>query len=376
MDAHFFITGGTGFIGSNLIPCLLGQFPNARATVLIRAEDKQQAKSRHELLIRQIEKLARIDRVRERLDYVLGDVTLANCGLSPSGLDEVLACTTHIIHGAAILRFDLPLEQTRAINLGGTRRVLQIAQRCCQRGQFENFVYIGTSSVSGKREGHIYEHELEMGQQFFNTYEQSKYETELLLHHHIEQIPITIFRPSIVIGDSQTGRTTLFNVIYYPLRFIRDGLLTFIPGTPDTLLDLVPVDWVVDAMSNIMSNDQYIGHTFHLTSGPERATKLGDFLSHAVCYLDANCPLRKPRKMDIVDMTEFRQRVGRLTGQQAKLYAKMGLLFGYATVNRLFDTTNTDKALRNSGLQFPEYKSYADNILHYCLLTDWGKKAV
>jgi hypothetical protein len=80
--------------------------------------------------------------------------------------------------------------------------------------------------------------------------------------------------------------------------------------------------------------------------------------------------------VDIVSLSEFQCRVKQLTGRKAALYAKMGLLFGYAAVSRLFDTTNTDTALKLSGLQFPKYESYADNILHYCLLTDWGKKVV
>lgn len=376
MDAEFFITGGTGFIGSNLILRLLSQHSSSRFTLLIRAEDERQAELRLDQLAHQGEKSSQIDSIHDRLDFVLGDVTLPECGIKPSSRDKLLKRTTHIIHGAATLRFDLSLNQTRAINVEGTRRVLRIAQECCRRGQLKHLFYIGTSSVSGQREGHIYENELEMGQEFFNTYEQSKYETELLLHRHMEQIPITIFRPSIVIGDSRTGRTTLFNVIYYPLRLIRDGVLTFVPGTPDTLLDLVPVDWVAGAMSIIMSSDQSIGHTYHLTSGPYRATRLGDFLSHAVSYLDTNCPLRKPRQMDIVDTTEFQQRVARLTGRKAELYARMGLLFGYATVSRLFDTSNTARVLRHSGLQFPKYESYADKILHFCLLTDWGRMAI
>jgi long-chain acyl-CoA synthetase len=254
--------------------------------------------------------------------------------------------------------------------------MLQMAQRCRHAGGLEQFIYIGTSSVSGKREGPIYEHELEMGQEFFNSYEQSKYETERLLNRHMGEIPIIILRPSIVVGDSTSGRTTLFNAVYLPLRLIHRGLLSFVPGAPDTLIDLVPVDWVVDATLIIMRGDLSVGQTFHLTAGPKRATRFGQFLSHAIDYLDANSPLAKPRRLEILDPDEYQDRLGKLSPRMAALYAQIGLILEYATVDRLYDSTNADAVVLHCGLQFPYYDSYADNILRFALLADWGKKKV
>jgi long-chain acyl-CoA synthetase len=309
------------------------------------------------------------------LDYVHGDVSLPRWGLLPARREELIDRTTHIIHGAATIGLDNPLQQARAINFEGTRRALQIALECHRRGRLEKFVHIGTVSVSGNREGDIYEHELEMGQHFLSTYERSKFEAEQLVRCYMDQLPITIFRPSIVVGDSRTGRTTEFNVIYYPLRLLCHGRLPFLPGTPDTLLDVVPIDWVVEAMSIIISSDQSTDHTYHLAAGPNSSTRLADFLCHAVSYLDRHCPLNEPRRVDIVDLSEYQRRFAQLRGMKASLYRALWPLLGYLTVRRQYDTTNVDEALQGCGLQCPEYLSYADDILDCCLSANWGKRA-
>ena len=191
--------------------------------------------------------------------------------------------------------------------------MLSIAHMCAERGALERFVYIGTSSVSGQRGGNIYEHELEMGRQFFNTYEQSKMESERIVRDHFDRIPCTIFRPSIIIGDSRTGRTSSFNVIYIPLRLLQKGLLTFVPGKPDTTLDLVPIDWVDDAMVHIMQLPESKGGVFHITAGPKRAAPLQEVISRAIEYFDAHTPLKDPRKIEFITREEFvkRRKIGR-----------------------------------------------------------------
>ncbi|HXF99343.1 MAG TPA: SDR family oxidoreductase, partial [Bacteroidota bacterium] len=244
MHKHFFITGGTGLVGKNLIPRLLNRFPGSTITLLVRGEDEEEARERTKMIAQEIAMEFNIPDAPQRIDGVLGDVGLDHCGLTPAQLERIVAETTHIIHGAATIRFDHPIDEARAINCGGTRRMLAIAHMCAERGRLERFVYIGSSSVSGQRSGHIYEHELEMGQKFFNTYEQSKNESERLVRNNFDRIPCTVFRPSIIIGDSRTGKTSSFNVIYIPLRLVYKGMLTYVPGTPDTLLDLVPIDWV------------------------------------------------------------------------------------------------------------------------------------
>jgi len=373
MAPHFFITGGTGLVGANLIPRLLDRYPGSTLSLLVRARDQAGARKRIGSLSAQISREWNIPDASGRIEGIRGDVVLDHCGLKPEWLDGIVRKATHIIHGAATIRFDHPLDDARAINCGGTRRMLAIAQMCADRGRLERFVYIGTSSVSGRRAGPIYEHELEMGQSFFNTYEQSKCESERIVRDHAGALPLTIFRPSIIIGDSRTGRTSTFNVIYIPLRLLQKGLLTAIPGTPSTTLDLVPVDWVDDAMTYIMSRPDSTGKVYHLTAGPGRAARLGEVVSLAAQYFNRRSGGAQARTIDYMTREEFDRRRASRAGREKALMSQLDTLLPYVSIDRLFDSANTDTALAGSGIGFPRFADYADRIFEYCVETNWGR---
>jgi thioester reductase-like protein len=376
MADHFFITGGTGLFGKNLIPRILKAYPGSTIRLLVRGKDEEQVQQRIAALCRQIELDNQISSVSERVDGVRGDVSRDALGLDRGQLSDIVSRTTHLIHGAALLRFDLSLQQAREINLAGTERALSIAKQGVDGGRLRRFVYIGTSSVSGRRSDRVYEHELEMGQAFFNTYEQSKYESEMLVRSYRDRFHTTVFRPSIVIGESKSGKTTLFNVIYLPLRLLHKGMIRYVPAPPETLLDLVPIDWAAEAMVTILKREDSTGGTFHIAAGPDRAAKLGDVAAHAVAYFDKHSPLREPRAAECITHEEFERRVAGLQGTEALVMKQMDRLFDYLTLDRLFDTMNTDAFLEGSGIHFPLYETYADNILGYCIASNWGKKTL
>lgn len=373
MHTHFFITGGTGLVGTFMIPRILCSFPGSTITLLVRGEDEQEAAARARAIADAVAREYAIPDAPDRLDAMLGDVALDHCGLSRESIERIIGETTHIIHGAATIRFDHPIDEARAINCGGTRRMLAIAQMCTDRGRLERFVYLGTSSVSGQREGNVFEHELEMGQKFFNTYEQSKCESERIVRDHFDRIPSVVFRPSIIIGDSRTGSTTSFNVIYIPLRLLQKGLLTYVPGAPDTLLDLVPIDWVDDAMVYIMGRPESVGKVFHITAGPGRAAPLAEVVNMAAAYFDAHTPLAQPRTMEFITRKEFERRRTSMRGREEALMGQLDTLLPYVSVNRLFDSTNADTLLAGSGIVFPRFRDYAERIFEYCVQTNWGK---
>ncbi len=373
MDKHFFITGGTGLVGSYLIPRILSAFPGATITLLVRGENDTAVAERTAALARSIARSCHIQDAAERIVGLRGDVSLDSLGLSAKQLDQLVRSCTHIIHGAATIRFDHPIHEARAVNCGGTKRLLAIAEQCVNRGRLERFVYIGTSSVSGQREGDIYERELEMGQSFFNTYEQSKCESERLVRDQFRHIPASVVRPSIIIGDSKTGHTSSFNVIYIPLRLLQRGLLSFIPGHPDTRLDLVPIDWVDDVIVSVIARPESAGKVFHITAGPGRAARLGDVVRSAIRYFDTHTPLQHPRKIEFVTRDEFLRRRAATRGREEALLSQLDTLLPYVSVNRLFNSDNTDQLLRGSGLEFPRFEDYADRIFGYCVKSNWGK---
>jgi nucleoside-diphosphate-sugar epimerase len=252
--------------------------------------------------------------------------------------------------------------------------MLALAQMCAEKGVLERFVHVGTSSVSGRRTGPVYEDQLEMGQRYFNAYEQSKAESERLVRDQCAELPCTIFRPSIIVGDSRTGRTTLFNVIYIPLRLLHRGLLTALPAKPEALLDIVPIDWVSDAMVHIIRLKESAGMAFHLTAGPERATTLGDLIRLAGGYFDRRSPIGRPRTVEFVSAGEWNERLEQSQGRERALMAQLATLLPYISIDRLFDSRNTDNLLRESGIRFPLFEEYAGQIFEYCLRSNWGKR--
>lgn len=374
MPEQFFITGGTGLVGSNLLPRILRAYPGSILTLLVRGEDEDEVASRTGRIASRLAAEEGIADADTRLKGIRGDVMEENFGLTRAVLDRLVRESTYLIHGAATIRFDHPIDEARAINCGGTRTALSIAQQCVDHGRLRRFVYIGTSSVSGRRAGRIMEDELETGQAFFNTYEQSKCESERIVRDHFGRIPAVVFRPSIIIGDSRTGKTTSFNVIYIPLRLVHRGLLRFVPGSPETKLDLVPIDWVDDVMVHVMGSDDANGKVCHVTAGPDKAATLGEVVLTATAFFDRHTPGAGPRGMEFVTRQEFERRRALTRGREEALLGQLDTLLPYVSVDRLFDSRTTDALLAGSGIVFPLFNAYAEQILRYCLDTQWGKR--
>jgi thioester reductase-like protein len=374
MADHFLITGGTGMIGQDLLPRLLRRFPGSTLTLLVRASSDEDLHQRMRPLIQAVS--GRVADASGRIRGVRGDTLQQWFGIDPKERDRIVRDTTYFIHGAATIRFDHPIDEAREINCGGTTRALAIAQECVDRGRLKRLVYLGTSSVSGQRGGVILESQLEMNQKYFNTYEQSKCESERLVRDYFDRIPAVVFRPSIVIGDSLTGYTPSFNVIYTPLRLVQRGLLSFVPGSEETLLDLVPVDWVNEVMAHIMGMDEANGKVCHVTAGPGRAAPLGEVVLAALEYFERHTPMAKPRTMEFISREEFELRRSTTRGREEALMSQLDTLLPYVSVNRLFDSRTTDRLLEGSGIVFPRYADYQEKILGYCLASQWGKKEV
>jgi thioester reductase-like protein len=374
MLGQIFMTGGTGLIGSFLVPRLLRAFSDARIVLLVRAASHRGLEEKMRALRDFCHREAPDIDSSQRLIGIRGDVTLPNLGLSLRTFDRLVTSTTHIVHGAATIRFDHPIGEARAVNLYGTERMLAFAERGAARGPLRRFLYLGTSSVSGRRGGMIYEEELEKGQQFFNTYEQSKCESERLVRGFMDRVPVTIVRPSIVIGDSRTGRTTTFNVIYLPLRLFHRGLLDILPGAPDTLMDLVPVDWVDDVITYLLGHDGAEGKVCHLTAGPLRAVTLSALIRTAGEFFDRVTPLPEPRRVTFTTMDDFRKKLGGGGSGTLTVWKQLETLMPYVTVNRLFDASTTEGLTKGSGITFPRFSEYAETILGYCVATHWGKR--
>src|SRR5204863_5985469 len=124
-------------------------------------------------------------------------------------------------------------EASRRTNVEGTRRVLEFAERCHERGGLRRLCYISTAYVAGEHSGPFSEDDLDVGQRFRNPYEQSKFEAERLVTRWPSRMPITVVRPSIIVGESDSGWTASFNVLYWPLRAFARGVYAVLPARRD-----------------------------------------------------------------------------------------------------------------------------------------------
>src|SRR5205823_4457876 len=128
-----------------------------------------------------------------------------------------------------------------------------------------------TAYVAGTHNGVFAERDLDVGQSFHNSYEQSKFEAEQLVRAR-EDLPFTILRPSIVVGDRSSGWTSAFNVLYWPLRAFARGLFDAVPAIPTAPVDVVSIDYVADAIHELCQCPLAAGETYHLTAGADAST--------------------------------------------------------------------------------------------------------
>jgi thioester reductase-like protein len=375
-----FITGGTGLVGGEMIPRILNDDADGIVKVLVRAADAGEADARLDRALRHLFKEADLPRARRRVSALAGDLTAPGLGLSARDAGALAEEVTHIIHSAATTRFDLPYAEAFAVNVEGTRRVLDLARRAAP-GRLERYLHVSTAYVSGDRSGAIREEDLEAGQGFVNSYERTKHDAEREVRRAMGEMPVTVVRPCAVIGDSGTGRTSTFNVIYYPLKLLSRGLLRALPGSPSTPIDLVPVDYVADAMNHLLLRPDSVGRTYHLTAGG-RVESIGTIAELAVKHLNAQRgpeltplpPVRFiPHGIFHGLVKPFLKLLYGARGRQ--VIAKLEVYLPYLTTRKHFDTSGAEAALRGTGIGVPPLADYFGRVVRYCLETDWGRRS-
>ena len=154
------------------------------------------------------------------------------------------------------------------------------------------YAQISTAYVAGTHAGRFCESDLDVGQAFNNSYEQSKFEAERLVRSW-HDLPFTILRPSIVVGDRNSGWTAAFNVLYWPLRALARGIFPAVPGTPSSPVDVVSIDYVADAIHELCERPGPSGQTYHLTAGLNAST-MGEIVSFASGYFHRPGPGLEP----------------------------------------------------------------------------------
>ena len=252
---------------------------------------------------------------------------------------------------------------------------MTLAQCAQKTGRLKGVAYVSTAYVSGDLGGRILETELDCGQQFSNTYERTKLESEKIVRQLMNELPITIFRPSIIVGDSKTGRTTAFNVLYPPLKLIYHDLIHILPGSSHLPLDIVPVDFVTDAIDHIsLKTNQGISNTYHLTAGEKHSTTTGEVVDLAIEYFNKTKTAGFLQRIQFMPLEQYRLVKESLRVHEKRVWQMMETYKPYLCVKRIFDNSNTLSSLRGTSITVPDFKAYCQAIFGYSLQADWGKR--
>lgn len=255
-DETIFITGFPGFIAGRLVERLARE--GARFILLVQPV----------LLQRAYEDVAQIVAETgapvEKFSIVEGDITKPNLGLTQPDLERARAETHTVFHLAAAYDLAVAAEVGQLVNVQGTKNVNEFAKTIASLRRYH---HVSTCYVAGRRSGLIREDELEHTAGFRNHYEESKYLAELSVEALKSEMPVTIHRPAVVVGDSRTGETAKYDGIYYLIHYLRrwpGGLTLLNIGNSKVSLNLVPIDFVIEAMVALANDDRAIGTTVQI----------------------------------------------------------------------------------------------------------------
>ena len=341
------LTGACGFIGSQIARRLLFK-SDINIIALVHAKDDIEAKSKLSKAWWDWTELH--DSICVITKPLAGDIRKKNLGLSEQCYNDLVGKVNLIIHCAAKWRFDTPKEELFQTNVQGTANLLDLAKAANENHRIFRFSYISTAYVSGKLQGKISEDTLTDKYGFITDYEQSKFEGEKLVQLAKNDLPISVFRPTMVIGDSDSGEIKTFNTIYAILRLYMLRRVRFLPMNSRTKINIVPVNYVADKIVELSFNDLAIGLTFHINSRYEDLPTAHELTDLVRKWAYEKLKIRLPN-IRFFPLPDWMQRSvfrvwGGITGN-SKYSRLMGVFSYYFKSNQVFLRNNLEK-LTNS----------------------------
>jgi thioester reductase-like protein len=349
VNETIFITGFPGFIASRLLRRLAEG--GSRFMLLVQPALVAQAGRELDVIVEQT------GTPLANFEILPGDITEPELGLTQKDLPRARSWSTVLFHLAAI--YDLAVQQDLAmrVNVEGTRNVNQFAQSL---SALRHYHYVSTCYVAGKRTGRIFENELRHDAGFRNYYEESKYLAETEVDELKSRLPVTIHRPSVVCGDSHTGETAKYDGIYYLINYLLKWpslLSNFNIGNDDVSLNLVPVDFVVEAMSALATETNAIGKTLQLAD-PNPLTTRELFNEIARHLVGREARITVPARL--VESSLMLPPSPALSGLPHR-----GVPYFFLKQN--YDTTQASQLLAPHGVTCPPFATYVKTIVDYAM---------
>lgn len=355
------LTGGTGYVGSELLKLLLATKPARRIAVLTR----------------QAHKIAELNALG--VVALQGDIVHPDLALDYTTYSELNESTECIIHCAADTRFGLSLSDARAVNAEGTRNLLRFAHNC---RRLRKYAHLSTVYVVGKATGYFLEEPIRHQSGYLNTYQQSKHEAEELVTEAMNHLPACIFRLSSILGDSRTGGVGQFNYVHRLIRLFPRSPLTMIPASPETRVDLIASDWAVPALATLFDSGFIPGRFYHICAGPNQSLTVREMIDRMLALFENHpmarrwLPIRVPELVSLDRYEHFVEQC-RSSGDALlnELLKVLGYFLAHLALFQVFDNQGTLKTLAKSGLGPPSTGTYFEKVVRYCLETNWGSRS-
>jgi thioester reductase-like protein len=260
-----FLTGPTGYIGAHVTANLLADSPEP-LNLLVRARTTQEAQERLWRALQLHMSFEQFEQFLEsRIRVFLGDITNPRFGLDTAGYSRLVATTNSVIHCAASLNRKSE-KSCLNVNLRGTLEVIQLATRARADHGLRRFSHVSTVAVAGRRANEVVQEDsaIDWNLSDYDPYARTKKFCEHMIRELLAGVPIAIFRPSIVLGDSRRPETNQFDMVR---AFVFLAGLPVLPFRPGDKIDIVPVDFVADAIATLHQRPALAHDTYHLSSG-------------------------------------------------------------------------------------------------------------
>ncbi len=348
--SKIFFTGFPGFLGSELLPRVLLRASEDTAVCLVQGKFMEMARQRANEVTHGHPEL------KKRIELVEGDITRPGLGLAVRG--ELQQEIREIYHLAAVYDLSVRRDLAMKVNVEGTINMLDFAAGC---PDLDRFQYVSTCYVSGRYAGIFSERDLIKGQEFNNFYEETKYHAEVEVQKRMRDgLPVTIYRPAIVVGDSHTGATQKYDGPYYVIRWLlKQPMVAVMPmvGNPKTTrVNVVPSDFLVESLSYLSGIEASAGKVYQLADpAPLTVDEMIAEAGRATGRMVVRVPAMKGVAKAAIDHVPG-------------VYRLMGIpsaAIDYFVHPTHYCVEQTVRDLEGSGIACPRFSGYVDNLVRF-----------